>query len=124
MRDEIRDITTITFSDPQFDETGMKLDVLSELIAYRSLLIETAKLLWRRSGSPDTKLFSKDFEDSFRLESFSIEAGKAIVPIRRVVRHEFSILKDAPYVIDEIEDAAYLIDSTIAAVSADRAIPD
>lgn len=124
MSDEIRNVTTITFSDPRFDETGLKLDVLSELLAYRSVLIETAKMLWRLSGSPDVELFSKGFEDSFRLESFSIESGKAIVPIRRVVRRELLTLRDAPYPIDEIEDAAYLIDLTIAAVSADRPIPN
>ena len=123
MSDEIRDITTITFSDPRFDDTGLKLDVLSELLAYRSLLIETAKALWRRSGSPDPEQFSKRLEDSFRLESFSIESGKAVVPIRRVVTHEFSYLRDGPYPTDVIDDAASLIDSTIAAVSADQPIP-
>ncbi len=124
MSDEIRDITTITFSDPRFDDTGLKVDVLSELLAYRSLLIETAKALWRRSGSPDPEQFSKRIEGSFRLESFSIESGKAIVPIRRVVTHDVSFLRDGPEPIDVIEDAASLIDSTIAAVSADRPIPN
>ena len=124
MSDEIRDITTITFSDPRFDDTGLKVDVLSELLAYRSLLIETAKALWRRSGSPDPEQFSKRIEGSFRLESFSIESGKAIVPIRRVVTHDVSFLRDGPEPIDVIEDAASLIDSTVRAPERDAIMRD
>jgi hypothetical protein len=30
MSDEIRDVTTITFSGPRFDDAGLELDVLAE----------------------------------------------------------------------------------------------
>jgi len=43
MSDEIRDITTVTFSGPRFEDAGLELDVLPELVAYRKLLVETRK---------------------------------------------------------------------------------
>lgn len=123
MNDEIRDVTTITFSGPRFDDAGLELDVLAELLAYRKLLIETAKELWR-GENPDRQRLPKGFEESIRLKFYSIESGSTVVPIKRVVSHDDSLLFDQPHRADEIDDAAQLIDETIAAVSEDRPVPD
>lgn len=123
MSDEIRDVTTITFSGPRFEDAGLELDVLSELLAYRKLLIETAKELWR-SENRERQRLPKGFEESIRLKFYSIEAGSAAVPIKRIVSHDDSLLFDPSPRADEIDEAAQLIDETIAAVSADRTIPD
>jgi len=123
MSDEIRDLTTITFSGQRFDDAGLELDVLSELLAYRKLLIETAKELWR-TENPVRQRLPKGFEESIRLKFYSIERGSTIVPIKRVVQHDESLLFDAPSRGDEIDEAAQLIDETIAAVSVDRPIPE
>jgi hypothetical protein len=122
MSEEIRDVTTITFSGPRFDDAGLELDVLAELLAYRRLLIETAKELWRCENRERRRL-PKGFEESIRLKFYSIEAGSAIIPIKRVVLHDDSMLFQPPPRPDEIDDAAQLIDETIAAVSNERAIP-
>lgn len=122
MSDEIRDVTTITFSGPRFEDAGLELDVLSELLAYRKLLIETAKELWRGENRERQRL-PKGFEESIRLKFYSIGAGSAVVPIKRVVSHDDSLLFEVPHA-DEIDEAAQLIDDTIAAVSEDRVIPD
>ncbi|HEU4887937.1 MAG TPA: hypothetical protein VFV49_08630 [Thermoanaerobaculia bacterium] len=123
MSDEIRDVTTITFSGPRFDDAGLELDVLSELLAYRKLLIETAKELWRTENRERQRL-PKGFEESIRLKFYSIEPGSAVVPIKRVVLHDDSLLFEPPPRVDEIDEAAQLIDETITAVSEDRVIPD
>lgn len=123
MSDEIRDVTTITFSGPRFDDAGLELDVLSELLAYRKLLIETAKELWR-GENPDRQRLPKGFEESIRLKFYSIESGSTVVPIKRVVSHDDSLLFEPAPRADEIDEAAQLIDETIAAVSEDRPIPD
>ena len=122
MRDEIRDVTTITFSGPRFEDAGLELDVLSELLSYRKLLIETAKELWR-SENRERQRLPKGFEESIRLKFYSIESGSAVVPIKRIVPHGESLLFE-PSRADEIDDAAQLIDDTIAAVSEDRVIPE
>lgn len=123
MSDEIRDLTTITFSGPRFDDAGLELDVLSELIAYRKLLVETAKELWRTENRERQRL-PKGFEDSIRLKFYSIESGSAAVPIKRVVAHDDSLLFEPASRADEIDEAAQLIDETIVAVSEDRTIPE
>lgn len=123
MSDEIRDVTTITFSGPRFDDAGLELDVLAELLAYRKLLVETAKELWRGENRERQRL-PKGFEESIRLKFYSIETGSTVVPIKRVVSHDDSLPFEAPPRADEVDEAAQLIDETIVAVSEDRAIPD
>lgn len=123
MSDKIRDVTTITFSGPRFDDAGLDIDVLSELLAYRKLLIETAKELWRTENR-DRRRLPKGFEESIRLKFYSIEAGSAVVPIKRVVSHDDSLLFGPPSRADEIDEAAQLLDNTIAAISEDRTIPE
>jgi hypothetical protein len=120
MSDEIRDITTITFSGPRFDDAGLELDVLAELLAYRRLLIETAKELWRTENRERRRL-PKGFEESIRLKFYSIESGSAVVPIKRVVPQGDASFETRA---DEIDEAAQLIDDTIAAVAEKRAFPD
>jgi hypothetical protein len=122
MSDEIHDVTTITFIGPRFDDAGMDLDMLSELLTYRKVLIETAKELWRRENRG--RRVPKGYEESIRLKIYSIEAGSVAVPIKRIIaRHDWfsaAALQDA----DEIDDAALLIDETIAAVAEERPIPE
>jgi hypothetical protein len=123
MSDDIRDVTTITFAGPRFDDAGLELDVLSELLAYRKLLIETAKELWR-SENRERQRLPKGFEDSIRLKFYSIEAGSTVVPIKRIVPRDESLLFESRSRVDEIDEAAQLIDETIAAVSDERVIPE
>jgi hypothetical protein len=40
-------ITTQKFTGARFEDHGLDLEVLQELIAYKALPIETAKSLWR-----------------------------------------------------------------------------
>jgi hypothetical protein len=122
MRDEIRDVTTITFSGPRFDDAGLELDVLEELLAYRKLLVETAKELWRTENR-DRQRLPKRFAESIRLKFYSIEPGSAAVPIKRLVTRDDSLLFEHP-VRDEIDEAAQLIDQTIASVAEDRTLPE
>jgi len=123
MSDEIRDITTVTFSGPRFEDAGLELDVLSELVAYRKLLIETAKELWRRENR-DRQRLPKGFEESIRLKFYTIDKGSAAVPIKRIVTRDHSALFPIRDRIDEIDEAAQLIDETIVAISEDGPIPE
>src|SRR6266540_5188518 len=123
MSDEIRDITTVTFSGPRFEDAGLELDVLPELVAYRKLLVETAKELWR-SENRDRQRLPKGFEESIRLKFYTIEQGSAVVPIKRVIAHDPALLFPTRDRVDEIDEAAQLIDETIAAVSEDTPLPE
>ena len=122
MSEQIRDVTTITFSGPRFDDAGLDLDVLPELLAYRKLLLETAKQLWR-ARKPGRRRLPKGFGEAIRLKLYTVENESVTVRLKRVVQADevplFASL-DQP---DEIDDAAQLIDETIEAFSRDEALP-
>lgn len=123
MGEQIRDLTTVTFSGRRFDDAGLELDVLPELLAYRKLLIETAKELWR-AENPDRQRLPKGFEESIRLKFYTIEKGSAAVPIKRVVEQDELPLFSTLDRTDEIDEAAQLIDETIDALGRDAPFPD
>ena len=74
MNDNTRDLTTLTFVGPRFDDHGLDLDVLPELIAYKNLLIETAKALWR-AQNPDRERLPKGFESSLSIKFYQLTEG-------------------------------------------------
>lgn len=106
MRDAIRDVATITFSGSRFDGGGVDFDVLPDLLAYRTLLIETAK-----------ELAEGEFAETGRLKFFPAESGAPVFFVKRIVRRRRR--QEA----DPIDDAAQLIDETILAVSEERVVP-
>jgi hypothetical protein len=75
-------ITTQKFNGARFEDHGLDLDVLHELIAYKVLLIETAKSLWR-AKNPNRQRLKKNFEESVRLKFYELEPGSVAVPIER-----------------------------------------
>ncbi|HXH94129.1 MAG TPA: hypothetical protein VNN25_21315 [Thermoanaerobaculia bacterium] len=122
MSDEIRDVSTITFSGPRFWDAGLEADALLELLAYRKLLVETAKELWRDANGG--LRLPRGFQKSIRLKFYFIESESEAIALKRVVSrdnpHSGKSLGD----FAEIDDAALLIDETITAVSEWRPIPD
>ena len=40
---ETRELTTLRFDGPRFEDHGLEIDVLPELIAYKKILLETTK---------------------------------------------------------------------------------
>ena len=49
-----KELTALTFIGPRFDDHGLDIDILPELIAYKKLLVDTAKELWRQKN-PDRR---------------------------------------------------------------------
>lgn len=75
MADETMDVPFVemSFHGPRFDGPGIPVDALAELVAYRELLIEVAKHLYRRShpGQP----LPEGFADRCDLRLRYIERG-------------------------------------------------
>lgn len=115
-------ITTQKFTGARFEDHGLDLDVLQELIAYKALLIETAKALWR-AKNPNRQRLRKNFEDAVRLKFYELEPGSVAVPIQREYEISESALPFA-HQPDELDEAAALIDETIMAAAEDRMLPD
>jgi hypothetical protein len=114
-------ITTQKFNGARFEDHGLDLDVLQELIAYKALLIETAKSLWR-AKNPNRQRLKKNFEESVRLKFYELEPGSVAVPIEREYELADSTLPFA-HPPDELDEAAGLIDQAIRAGAEDRMLP-
>ena len=61
------ELVTHIFKGGRFDDNGLDVDVLPEVIAYKNILVETAKEIWRRKN-PDRERLPKNFEDSLTLK--------------------------------------------------------
>jgi len=60
MSKKIYELVTHIFKGGRFDDHGLDVDVLPELIAYKNILVETAKEIWRRKNPGPSKI-AKEF---------------------------------------------------------------
>ncbi len=113
-------LATLTFKGPRFDDHGLDLSVLPELLAYRKLVVETAKALWRRQNS-DRERLPKGFEENISIKFYTLEPGSTAVPLERVYESEESGL---PVEIgDEVEMAVGIIEDTMSAAEREDSPP-
>ena len=76
-------LASLRFDGKRFGGHALDVECTQELIAYRSLILECAKELWRRKNPGRVRL-PKGFEDGFRVQFDRIDEGSAVVPLRRV----------------------------------------
>ena len=115
------EIATQRFIGDRFKDHGLDLDVLPELIAYKTLLIETAKTLWRQKN-PDRQRLKRNFEDELKLKFYQLGAGSVTVPIHRAFEVEEGTL-DFEHRPDELDEAVALLNEAIEAASQDKVLP-
>ena len=88
------DLASLRFDGKRFEGHALDVECTQELIAYRNLIVECAKELWRRKN-PDRARLPRGFEDDFRalpltgkgvvnliitdLCVFEVESGKGLV---------------------------------------------
>jgi hypothetical protein len=117
--DKSIELSSLRFEGRRFEGHALDVQCTQELIAYRWLVLECAKELWRRKY-PDRLRLPKGFEDGFRLQFDRINPGSAIVPLMRV--------REVPQgeldLGDEFDEAAALIDATISAANKDERLPE
>ncbi len=112
------DLATLRFDGKRFEGNALDVECTQELIAYRNLVVECAKELWRRKH-PDRARIPKGFEENFRLQFNRLEDGSAVVPLQRVRANDQGELLD-----DEFDEAAELIDAAIIAADNDELLPE
>ena len=116
-----RELVVHTFKGGRFDDHGVDLDVLPDLLAYKGLLIETAKELWRRKN-PDRQRLPRNFEDSLSIKFYEVRKGSAGIPLVREVETEDQIsFLDSQR--DELDEAVDLIADTVEAAAQDKTLP-
>lgn len=124
MARELQELTRLTFVGEDFDDHGLELGILSELAAYKEMVLETAKALWRARHQERERL-PRGFEQSVRLKICRIEPGSTVVPIMREVggdeQGEQLDFLDAG--ADPVDEAASLIEEAVDAVSQGGVLP-
>lgn len=93
--------------------------MLPELVAYKHIVVETAKELWRRRN-PDRERLPKGFEESVAIKFFRLEKGSTMVPLMR----EISEGQLPNLIDDELDQAAEIIEATIEAAGEGRILPE
>ena len=115
------DLATLRFHGARFDAHALDVECTQELVAYRKIILECAKALWRRKN-PTRERLPKRFEDSFRLQFDRLEDGSARVPLRRVLETDQAPLDWGNR--DEFDEAAQLVDAAITAANDDTLLPE
>ncbi len=116
-----QEIVRHTFKGRRFENHGLDLDVLPELVAYKTILVEVAKELWRRNN-PEKERLPANFEKLFSMKIYSLEPGSVCVPLCREIEkgEQLSFLDDE---LDELPQAARLIADVIGAAGRDEPLP-
>jgi hypothetical protein len=118
-RDTTLELASLRFEGERFGRHALDVECTQELVAYRNIVLECAKALWRRRNPGRVRL-PKGFEDGFRLQFSEVLEGSAVVPLRRVQFSEQGELDLG----DDFDAAATLIDETITAADGDDLLPD
>jgi hypothetical protein len=121
MRHFDEEIATLRFAGERFDEHSLDVECTQELLAYKRLILECAKELWRRRN-PNRERLPKNFEESFTLVFSEVTEGSALIPLKRRIQYGDDQLPLASP--DEFNEAAELIDLSISAAGLDEKLPD
>ena|SRR5690625_2592878 len=122
------DFVRVRFAGGRFDSHTIPFDVLPDLAAYRDLVVEVAKHLFRERND-DRQRVPKGFEESFQLGLSQVIQGNSATALAQRLetldgqpteagQAEFGFPR-----YSEFEDARDLLDRVIAAANNDRALP-
>lgn len=109
-----------TFQGGRFIDHGIDLDILEDVVRYKSLLVETAKDLWRQRNAARERL-PKNFEESLRLKFYEVRPNCATLPLcREFAANSQEAMFDQP---DELDEAVTLVAEAINAANVDQPLP-
>lgn len=113
------EMATLRFDGERFNGHALDVECTQELIAYRNLVLECAKSIWRNKY-PNRSNLPRGFEKGFRLQFDRLDDGSALVPLQRVRTADAQPDLD---LTDEFDEAVGLIDQTIRAANDDDLLP-
>jgi hypothetical protein len=102
----------------RFDGAGMPVESLVELAAYRDLVFDVAKALFRQRH-PDRQRVPRGFSDRLQLRLQTVEDGSA-VPVLERVAQPGALLAHS----DEFTEARDAIEDAVAAIANGDPLPD
>jgi hypothetical protein len=107
-----KELATLKFDGPRFRDHGLDVDVLPEIIAYKDLVIDTAKEIWRNKNPGKTRL-PKGFGSDLSVKFFELREGSTLVPLEREYANA-PMQMDLPDIFD---DAADILDGAVQAAN-------
>ena len=121
MTKQLKDLTKLTFDGPKYADHGLEIDDLSELQAYKKLLVETAKEVWKLKN-PDRARTPRGWLDSIAIKFYGIEEGSASVALKREIESpENQMDIELP---DEFDEAAEVLQDSMVAAATDQPLPE
>ena len=112
-----RDFASPVFRGGRFESNVLVVDVLSDLVAYRDLVVDLAKhLVLQRE--PSRKRAPKGFVESFQIGIRAVEGGSAVALLSRI-----ESTPALPW-SDSFDDARDLVEEVVAAVGEGRNLPE
>lgn len=106
------------FKGARFDDGAIDVMVLDSLDAYRELVVEVAKHVWRGENAGKQRL-PKAFEDGFQLRLSRLERGSAIATLEHVVPVGAQLSFEA----DVFTKAMRLIEGVVRAAAESKVLP-
>ena len=122
MSDRPRLIVDHSFRGGRFEDHGVDVEVLKEVLLYNEMVTEVAKELWR-SRHPDRERLPAHFEDAFSLKVYRIVPNCVTIPLEREAPADTQqpLFEFEP--TDELTLSVELIARTIEAASRDLPLP-
>jgi len=113
------------FAGGRFDHHIIPFDVLTDLSSYRDLVIEVAKLLYKRRYEGRARV-PKGFEESFQLGLAAVQGGSSAVAVANRLPSraaaQIPLLGEGLY--PEFEEARQYIEQLIQRVNTSGTVPD
>ena len=112
------------FAGGRFDAHAIPFDVLPDLAAYRSLLVEVAKMLFKQRHNNRVRV-PKGFEDSFQIGLVRVEGGHSAVAVGvRLPPRQTAPQGDLGFTTyEEFEEAKTYVDDLIRRVQSTGEVP-
>lgn len=111
------------FKGKRFDDNGIDIDVLPELLVFKRILVETTKALWRKNN-PERDKLPGNFEASISLKFYEIESGSVSIPIHLVQnKTDEDFLPGIP-MPDLIDDAVDIFADACESSAIDHSLPE
>jgi hypothetical protein len=117
-----RHFVTHVFKGGRFDDRGLDVDCLTELVRYKQILVETAKALWRQRN-PTAGRLPNSYEQAMTLKVTELAPGSVCVTLEReyVVPDDNLITEPRP---DEMDEAVNLVADAVFAAGNNGRLPD
>lgn len=118
---QILPFATLVFRGARFDGHVLPLEVLPELAAYRDLVIDVAKRLFK-AANPERVRVRKHFEGSLQLVLGPVTEGSAATAVQRNVEAGW-LLPPTPDRVDYFELAREVVEEAVACSSRGEPLP-